>query len=109
MGELLSAQRSELLAIPEHSADLAALVTVCSEAGHPARVDNDVVRVPGAGDWAAELNRLAMAKGITLRGLQTPRASLEEAFFALTDQPGADGDPGSNDRRAAGLPESRGD
>ena len=50
-----------------------------------------------------------MAKGITLRGLQTPRASLEEAFFALTDQPGADGDPGSNDRRAAGLPESRGD
>ena len=53
MGELLSAQRSELLAIPEHSADLAALVTVCSEAGHPARVDGDVVRVPGAGDWAA--------------------------------------------------------
>jgi ABC-2 type transport system ATP-binding protein len=112
MGEMLSAQRSELLAIPEHSADLAALVAVCVEAGHPAHVDGDAVRVPGAGDWAAELNRLAMAKGITLRGLQTPRPSLEEAFFALTDQSGqdgAEGDAGSNDSQTAGLSESRGD
>jgi hypothetical protein len=51
-------------------------------------VDGDVVRVQASGDWAAELNRRAMAAGITLRGLQSTRASLEEAFFAVTEREG---------------------
>ena len=36
--------------------------------------------------WAAELNRQAFAAGITLSGLEVTRASLEDAFFAITDQ-----------------------
>jgi hypothetical protein len=36
-------------------------------------------------DWAAELNRQAFAAGITLSGLEVTRATLEEAFFAITD------------------------
>jgi len=86
IADLLSAQRSELLAIPEHDDDLGALVALCLQAGHPARIDGESVRVQAAGDWAAELNRVAMAAGITLRGLQRTHASLEEAFFAITDR-----------------------
>jgi ABC-2 type transport system ATP-binding protein len=86
--ELLAAQRTELLATPEHAAELAELEALCVAAGKPAHLDGDSVRVQASGEWAAELNRRAMAAGITLRGLQSTRASLEEAFFSITDQPG---------------------
>jgi ABC-2 type transport system ATP-binding protein len=91
IAELLAANHSELLAVPEHASDLDALVALCVEAGHPAHVDGDGVRVQAAGDWAAELNRKAMAAGVTLRGLQSARASLEEAFFAITAEADASG------------------
>jgi ABC-2 type transport system ATP-binding protein len=84
--QLLKEQRAELLAIPEHPADLAALVSLATRAGKHARVDGDRVRIQAAGDWAAELNRCAMRAGITLRGLQEAPASLEEAFFSITGQ-----------------------
>jgi ABC-2 type transport system ATP-binding protein len=83
--ELLTAQHSDLVAIPEHADDLAKLAALCNDQGRSARVDGDAVRVQAPGDWAAELNRQAMAAGITLRGLQSTRASLEEAFFAVTE------------------------
>jgi ABC-2 type transport system ATP-binding protein len=86
IAELLAAQSSELLAVPEHAHELTALMALCVAAGHPARLDGDAVRVQAAEDWAAELNRQAMAAGITLKGLQSTRASLEEAFFAITDR-----------------------
>jgi ABC-2 type transport system ATP-binding protein len=89
MAELLDAQRSELVATPEHPSEVEALARVCVAAGRDARVDGDSVRVVAGEDWAAELNRQAMAAGITLRGLRATRASLEEAFFAITD--GSDG------------------
>ena len=44
-----------------------------------------MLRVTAEEDWAAELNRLAFGAGITLRGLEVTRATLEEAFFAITD------------------------
>ncbi|HET7051667.1 MAG TPA: ABC transporter ATP-binding protein [Solirubrobacteraceae bacterium] len=84
--DLLAAQRSELVAIPEHVADLARLLEVCAAGGYPARIDRDAVRVQASGSWAAELNRRAMGAGITLRGLRSIRASLEEAYFSITDQ-----------------------
>ncbi len=85
IGELLDAQHSGIVATPEHAGDTAALAELCARVGHPAQVDGDHVRVQADEDWAAELNRQAMAAGITLRGLQVTRASLEEAFFAITD------------------------
>jgi ABC-2 type transport system ATP-binding protein len=82
---LIDAQQSTLLATPEEAADAPALVTICEQAGLIARVEGDGVRVQAGEDWAAELNRRAMAAGITLRGLLTVRASLEDAFFAITE------------------------
>jgi ABC-2 type transport system ATP-binding protein len=86
--ELLTAQHTDLVAIPEHAEDLTKLAAMCANEGKAPRVDGDVVRVQASGDWAAELNRRAMAAGITLRGLQSTRASLEEAFFAVTEREG---------------------
>jgi ABC-2 type transport system ATP-binding protein len=88
VADLLATQHSDLIAVPEHAADLERLATLCGEHGHSARVDGEAVRVQATGDWAAELNRQSMAAGITLRGLETTRASLEEAFFAVTESDG---------------------
>jgi ABC-2 type transport system ATP-binding protein len=82
---LISAQHSTLLATPEHSADVAALLALCEAAGFAARLEGESVRVQAPEDFAAELNRRAMAAGITLRGLSEVRASLEDAFFAMTE------------------------
>ncbi len=84
VAELIDAQRSDLVATPEHAHDASALAELCAQAGHRAVVEGDSVRVHADEEWAAELNRQAMAAGITLKGLQSTRASLEEAFFAIT-------------------------
>jgi len=85
--KLIGAQQSEIVATPEHPADAPALAALCIAAGRPASVTGDDVRVQAPQDWAAELNRQAMAGGITLRGLAVVRASLEEAYFAITEGP----------------------
>jgi ABC-2 type transport system ATP-binding protein len=85
MSELLAAQHAELLATPEFDRDVEGLVALCRDAGYPVRVDGVTVHVQAPADWAAELNRRAMGAGITLRELQTRSASLEEAFFAITE------------------------
>ena len=82
---LLDAQHTGVIARPEHTGDLEKLVALCAAAGKPARIDGDVLRVTAGEAWAAELNRLAFGAGITLRGLEVTRATLEEAFFAITD------------------------
>ncbi len=84
VAELIDAQRSDLVATPEHARDASALAELCTRAGHRAVVEGDSVRVHADEEWAAELNRQAMAAGITLKGLASTRASLEEAFFAIT-------------------------
>ncbi|MGH2851204.1 MAG: ABC transporter ATP-binding protein, partial [Solirubrobacteraceae bacterium] len=85
VGGSLQPQRSGLIETPEHPPDAPALAEICAAAGHPARVDGESVRIQAPEEWAAELNREAMATGITLRGLRVVRASLEEAFFAITE------------------------
>jgi ABC-2 type transport system ATP-binding protein len=82
---LLDATHTGIVATPEHSADVAKLTKLCKDAKQQARADGEHVRVQAPEGWAAELNRLAFAAGITLRGLEVQRASLEEAFFAITD------------------------
>jgi ABC-2 type transport system ATP-binding protein len=82
---LIAAQHADIVARPEHPADAQALAALCIAAGKPARVERDEVHVQAGEDWAAELNRAAMAAGITLRGLTVARASLEQAFFAITE------------------------
>jgi ABC-2 type transport system ATP-binding protein len=82
---LIAGQHADIVAVPEHPADTQALADLCIAAGKPARVDGAEVHVQASEDWAAELNRVAMAAGITLRGLAVARASLEQAFFAITE------------------------
>ncbi|HET6866753.1 MAG TPA: ATP-binding cassette domain-containing protein [Solirubrobacteraceae bacterium] len=89
--ELLASQRPELLATPEHSKDLDTLAHLCTASGHGARLDGERVRVQAPEEWAAELNRRAMAAGITLRGLRCERRSLEEAYFSITEHPSEPG------------------
>jgi len=88
IGGLLEAQHTGLIARPEHAADLERLVALCTAAGRPARIEGDELHVTAEEDWAAELNRLAFGAGVTLRGLEVTRATLEEAFFAITDADG---------------------
>jgi ABC-2 type transport system ATP-binding protein len=85
VGGLLETQHASLVATPERPADVDSLVSLCVAGGHAARADGERVRVHAPEDWAAELNRRAMAAGITLRGLAVERASLEDAFFAITE------------------------
>jgi ABC-2 type transport system ATP-binding protein len=85
MSGLLDAQQTGIVARPEHVKDLKKLSDLCAGAGKQARIDGDVLRVSAEEGWAAELNRQAFAAGITLSGLEVTRATLEEAFFAITD------------------------
>ncbi len=82
---LLDAQQAGIVARPEHKKDLEKLLALSTAAGKTARIDDDVLRVTAEESWAAELNRQAFAAGITLSGLEVARATLEEAFFAITD------------------------
>ena len=91
---LLDAQQSGIVARPERSGDLERLAELATAAGKQARVDGDSVRVNAEEAFAAELNRQAFAAGITLRALEVTRASLEEAFFAITGGVG-DGQAGA--------------
>ena len=85
--KLIGTQQSEIVATPEHPTDAPALAALCIAAGRPARVAGNDVRVQAPEDWAPELNRQAMAGGITLRALAVDRASLEQAYFAITEGP----------------------
>jgi ABC-2 type transport system ATP-binding protein len=84
--ELTGGRRPVLRAVPEDADDLEAVALLARDAGHPARVEGGEVRVDAPPEWAAELNRRAMSAGITLVGLGVDRPSLEEAFFAVTEQ-----------------------
>ncbi len=82
---LLDAQHSGITARPENIADLHKLEQIARAADKHARVDGDALHVTADESFAAELNRQAFAAGITLRGLEVTRASLEDAFFAITE------------------------
>lgn len=77
---------------PEHDADRDVLVKLLQTAGctvtpRPAQ-SSVLVETPDLG--AADLNRLAVSGGITLRQLTERTRSLERAFFTLTGTVSAD-------------------
>ncbi len=90
MEALLAAQRSEIVAAPERPENVAALSALVARAGYVSSTVDGEVHVAAPSEWAPELNRLAMAEGITLAALGVRRGTLEEAFFSMTkDVPGA--------------------
>jgi ABC-2 type transport system ATP-binding protein len=86
VADLRATQQRDVIAAPEHDADLEQLAKVLEAAGCTATVQpaEHAVRIETAGLSAADLNRLAASNGITLRQLAEQTRSLERAFFALT-------------------------
>src|SRR5947209_12961126 len=80
--DLFATQIAELLARPEQPEQAAALIALVEQAGHRARVAVEeppgTVAVDADASWAADLNRLAAAAGITLVHLSERPRRLEE-------------------------------
>jgi ABC-2 type transport system ATP-binding protein len=95
--DLFATQIAELLARPERPEQASALLALVEQAGHRARIAAEeppgTLAIDADASWAADLNRLASAAGITLVHLSERPRRLEEAFFALTG--GANGDVGA--------------
>ena len=96
VADLRATQQRDVIAAPEHDADLEQLAKVLAAAGCTTTVQpaENTVRVETAGLSAADLNRLAAGNGITLRQLAEQTRSLERAFFALTGTDDAGLPPG---------------
>jgi len=88
VAELLAARAPELIVRTESLEDARHLLQLVNSIGRSARIvgDSESVTLEIAADctWAGELNRLAMADGITLVHLSERRSTLEEAFFEIT-------------------------
>jgi ABC-2 type transport system ATP-binding protein len=85
IGELLAGAGATILLRPEFDRDGPRLREVLVAAGWDASAAAPGrVSVAAGADAAAQLNRDAAAAGITLRGLDVSRASLESVFLELT-------------------------
>ncbi len=82
---LLAEAAHEVVVAPEEAQDLTELAEVLSRAGYAATIDDGVVRVAGAAEAPARLNRLAFDHGITLRELRVHDEDLEDIFLRMTD------------------------
>jgi len=86
--ELLAARAPELIVQTESREDAKHLLQLVNSIGRSAHLvgDNESMTLEIAADcsWAGDLNRLAMADGITLVHLAERRSTLEEAFFEIT-------------------------
>jgi ABC-2 type transport system ATP-binding protein len=96
VADLTATQQRDVIAAPEHDADLDQLAKVLEAAGCATTMQpaEGAVRIETAGLSAADLNRLAASNGITLRQLAEQTRSLERAFFALTGTDDAGVGPG---------------
>ena len=84
--DLLEAQVSSLVAVPEFSVDLNKLVEIAKTHGHTATVNNGQVHVAAESTWGATFNRLAFNAGVTLASLSITQPTLEETFFEMTGE-----------------------
>jgi ABC-2 type transport system ATP-binding protein len=86
---LLEAQQPIIIAKPEYAVDMPKLVAIAQQNGHSASIVEDALHVLSPAEWSATFNRLAFEAGVTLANLATVRPSLEETFFELTTESGA--------------------
>ena len=84
--ELLHRTKPTITAIPNNSDDLTQLFEIAKKAGHPARIKDGEVHIDAEEDWGSELNRLAFEHGIILKQITPVRPTLEETFFAMTEE-----------------------
>ena len=105
--ELLAAKAPELIVRTENPGDARYLLALVKGTGRSARMlvhtESSTVEIVADASFAAELNRLAMANGITLVHLSERRSTLEEAFFDITRT-----GPSQNGATAAVAAETKG-
>ncbi len=111
--ELLAAKAPELIARTENPGDARYLLALVRGTGRSARMlvrcESSTVEIVADASFAGELNRLAMANGITLVHLSERRSTLEEAFFEITRTgPSANGAKASVAREATDQAEGEG-
>ena len=84
--ELLDRTKPTITAIPKNIEDLSQLFEIAKSAGHPAQIKDGEVHIDAQEDWGSELNRLAFEQGIILKQITPVRPTLEETFFAMTEE-----------------------
>jgi ABC-2 type transport system ATP-binding protein len=84
LATLLAEAAHEVVVAPEDAQDVAALAEVLSKAGYSTTINDGAVRVAGATERPAQLNRLAFDHGITLRELRVHDEELEDIFLRMT-------------------------
>lgn len=77
--------RERLVARPARIRDLGRLARLASDRGYPTTRSDGRVIVTAPARFAGELNRRAMAAGITVVELYTERPSLEATFMEMTE------------------------
>ncbi|MCL4117079.1 UNVERIFIED_CONTAM: hypothetical protein GTU68_050757 [Idotea baltica] len=84
LDQLMTEAVEQVVAAPEHSADLGRLVDTIKAQGWSHRIAGDQVTVDISADLAAELDRAAHQAGLTLRMLTPQQDDLEELFLKMT-------------------------
>ena len=84
MADMLARTREHIDIAAEHPADMAHLEAALVADGWSVTAVDDVLRVAAVASRAADLNRAAMAAGVTLSRLIVAQDNLEEIFLAMT-------------------------
>jgi len=82
--DLLLRQQPVIIAKCANSKDLPKLLAIAANEGHQGSIIEGAAHILAASDWAATLNTLSFAAGITLSQLTPLLPSLEETFFEMT-------------------------
>jgi len=84
MADMLARTREHIDIAAEHPADMDRLAAALVAGGWTVSAVDDVLRVATSADRAADLNRAAMAAGVTLSRLVVAQDNLEEIFLEMT-------------------------
>lgn len=84
IGDLMRKQQPTIIAKSLLHSDLARILEIAENSGHPAVIRDDAVHILAQIDWAPVLNKAAFAAGITLAQLSPQLPNLEETFFEMT-------------------------
>ncbi|NQW17709.1 MAG: ABC transporter ATP-binding protein [Chloroflexi bacterium] len=89
LDSLLAQADQKIRARPERPEDLSSLYGCLADAGLSVEAQSDSVLVAGNEELAAQVNRLASERGITLRELKVETETLEEIFIRVTNDENA--------------------
>ena len=97
--QLMEDAVEQVVAVPEHSADLFRLVDAVTARGWSYTTSGDEIVVDMAADQSAELDRVAHEAGLTLRVLTPRQDDLEAVFLKMTGSTDAELATGRSEQR----------